>query len=255
MESDLLGIIPARYASSRFPGKPLARLGSRPMIQWVYEKASGFFQHLAVATDDERIFRVVKSFGGQVVMTDPGHRSGTERCAEAFRIMRNKHQVAYSHVVNIQGDEPLLATEQLKALTDGLRIPGASVSTLIKPLEDPAEMENPHVVKVVVDRTFKALYFSRSPIPYFRDQGPVKGKGAVQPSPATCYSHIGLYGFRADLLEKLVRLPATPLEQAESLEQLRWLEHGYTIQTTVSEIPSRGIDTPEDMEKIAHLFQ
>ncbi len=275
----MLGIIPARYASVRFPGKPLAKLGSRPMIQWVYERASTYFRHLAVATDDERIFRTVREFGGRAVMTDPGHGSGTERCAEAYRILRKEEQVDYTHVVNIQGDEPLLETEQFDALISGFRNPDVSVATLIRPLMDPDEAANPNVVKVVVDRRFRALYFSRSPIPFFRKipssrEIPTSGEAPLSreipsstenPSfaepeqggtaPAVFFAHVGLYGFRAGQLEELVHLPPAPLEKAESLEQLRWLEHGYTIQTSVTDFPSHGVDTPEDLERIAHLFK
>ena len=257
----MLGIIPARYDSTRFPGKPLAKLGSRPMIQWVYERASTYFRHLAVATDDERIFRTVREFGGRAVMTDPGHGSGTERCAEAFRILGEEEQMNYTHVVNIQGDEPLLAPQQFDALISGFRDPGVSVATLIRPLKDPGEVTNPNVVKVVVDRRFRALYFSRSPIPFYRESlsspgkpsfpGPEQGRTA----PSGFFAHVGLYGFRAGQLDELVHLPPSPLEQAESLEQLRWLEHGYTIQTSVTEFTSHGVDTPEDLERIAHLFE
>lgn len=240
--TDFLGIIPARYASTRFPGKPLALLGDKSMIQWVYERSSALFGHLLVATDDRRIEEAVKAFGGKVLMTSAEHGSGTERCAEAARIYSEQTGLDFSHVINIQGDEPLIQKEQLQALVDCFRGSEAGIATLIKPLQDKAELENPNVVKVVVDQSMRALYFSRSPIPFVRD----KEKAAQQ----QYYTHIGLYGFRREVLEQVVTLPSTPLEQAESLEQLRWMEHGIEIRTAITHFPSLGVDTPEDLELI-----
>jgi 3-deoxy-manno-octulosonate cytidylyltransferase (CMP-KDO synthetase) len=243
--AEFLGIIPARYASTRFPGKPLALLGSKPMIQWVYEGASSLFKHLVVATDDQRIHDAVKNFGGKVLMTSSRHRSGTDRCAEAARRYEDQENLSFSHVVNIQGDEPLIQKEQLQTLLDCFLSPEAGIATLIRHMNDKKELENPNVVKVVVDRSFRALYFSRSPIPFVRDNTIEKSPDKLQ-----FYSHIGLYAFRREILEQIVNLPPSSLEQAESLEQLRWLEHGITIQTAVSHLPSLGVDTPEDLEKI-----
>ena len=243
--AEFLGIIPARYASTRFPGKPLAMLGDKPMIQWVYERASFLFEHLVVATDDQRIYDAVERFGGKVQMTSPVHNSGTERCAEAAGLYEQQTGIGFSHVVNIQGDEPLIQPEQLQTLIECIQVPGTGIATLIRPLKASEELENPNVVKVVVDKSFRALYFSRAPIPFVRSPG-VKQKTPELPF----YTHIGLYAFRREILEQVVKLPPTTLEQAESLEQLRWMEHGITIRTAVTHLPSLGVDTPEDLELI-----
>ena len=240
-----LGIIPARYASSRFPGKPLAILGDKPMIQWVYERASSLFEHLVVATDDQRIFDAVKHFGGKVQMTSPEHKTGTERCAEAAVLFEQQTGQDFSYVVNIQGDEPLIQAEQLKTLIDCIQSPGTGIATLIRPLEEKEELDNPNVVKVVVDQSFRALYFSRAPIPFIRSSG-----NKQRPANLPFYTHIGLYAFRREVLDQVVTLPPSALELAESLEQLRWMEHGITIKTAVTHLPSLGVDTPEDLEQI-----
>jgi 3-deoxy-manno-octulosonate cytidylyltransferase (CMP-KDO synthetase) len=242
---DFLGIIPARYASTRFPGKPLAMLGQKPMIHWVYEGASSLFDHLLVATDDRRIYEAVSAFGGKVVMTSEAHKSGTERCAEAARIHEKESGLRFSHIVNIQGDEPLIQPGQIQTLMDCILVPDTPIATLMRPLAGAEELENPNVVKVVVDLSFRALYFSRAPIPWERDRSPGLKSGIPE-----YYAHIGLYAFRRDVLEELVKLPSTPLEQAESLEQLRWIEHGFRIRAAVTSLPSLGVDTPEDLEKI-----
>jgi len=247
--NEFLGIIPARYASTRFPGKPLAMLGDKPMIQWVYERASYLFEHLLVATDDKRIYDAVGRFGGKVLMTSSGHKSGTDRCAEAAGLYEQQTGLAFSHVFNIQGDEPLIQAEQLQTLIDCIQIPGTGIATLIRPLEAEEEFGNPNVVKVVVDQSFKALYFSRAPIPFVRSSG-AEQKTANIPF----YTHIGLYAFRREILEQMVELPPSALEQAESLEQLRWMEHGITIRTAVTHLPSLGVDTPEDLELIRKIY-
>ncbi|TFH23153.1 MAG: 3-deoxy-manno-octulosonate cytidylyltransferase, partial [Bacteroidia bacterium] len=218
--TDFLGIIPARYASTRFPGKPLALLGQKHMIQWVYERASSLFEHLLVATDDPRIYDAVVAFVGKVVMTSPEHSSGTERCAEAASLYEKESGLRFSHVVNIQGDEPLIQSRQLQTLLDCILVPDTPIATLIRPLNALEELENPNVVKVVVDLNFKALYFSRAPIPRVRDAKQDRESGGHK-----FYTHIGLYAFRREVLEEVVKLPPTLLEQAESLEQLRWMEH------------------------------
>lgn len=240
-----LCIIPARYASTRFPGKPLAMLGEKPMIQWVYEGASSLFEHLLVATDDQRIQNAVEKFGGNVQMTSPKHNSGTERCAEAAELYEDLTGIRFTHVVNIQGDEPLIKPDQLKALIGSFNTPGTGIATLIRQMNEKDELENPNVVKVVVDQSFRALYFSRSPIPYVRSGGGKKESGNIK-----FYTHIGLYAFQREILEQVVKLPPSALELAESLEQLRWLDHGFHIQTAVTHFPSLGVDTPEDLEKI-----
>lgn len=243
--TDFLGIIPARYASTRFPGKPLALLGQKPMIQWVYESASATFEHLLVATDDSRIYDAVLAFGGKVVMTSTEHRSGTERCAEAASLYEKDKGLRFNYVVNIQGDEPLIKSEQLLILTDCIQLPETPVATLIRPLISLEEFENPNVVKVVVDLNLNALYFSRAPIPRVRD---ASAEGKTE-GPAL-YTHIGLYAFRREVLETLMDLAPTPLEKAESLEQLRWMEHGINIRCALTNLPSLGVDTPEDLRKI-----
>lgn len=247
--NQFLGIIPARYASTRFPGKPLAILGNKPMIQWVYERASSELPHVIVATDDQRIMKTVEDFGGKAVMTSSHHLTGTERCAEALELYQETTGRNFSHVINIQGDEPLLKPEHLSALKNCFRQKETRIATLIQSMESIDDQENPNVVKVVVDLNFRALFFSRSPLPHLRRSPETEsGKGH------TFYTHIGLYAFRADLLRDLVQLPASPLEKAESLEQLRWLENGFSIQTALSKQASMGVDTPEDLARIARLI-
>lgn len=218
-------------------------LGHKPMIQWVYEGASFLFEHLVVATDDRRIYDAVEAFGGKVVMTSPDHPSGTDRCAEAVSLYEESTGFRFRHVVNIQGDEPLIETRQLEILLDCMRLPDTPIATLIRPLDSMEDLHNPNVVKVVVDLSYRALYFSRSPIPFVRDAG--QGRESTAP---VFYAHIGLYAFRREVLEEVVSLPSTPLEQSESLEQLRWMQHGYPIRTAVTSLPSQGVDTPEDLE-------
>lgn len=247
--NQFLGIIPARYASTRFPGKPLALLGNKPMIQWVYERASAILPQLVVATDDIRIKEAVEKFGGKVVMTSTSHRTGTERCAEALELFRQTHPSEITHVINVQGDEPLLKKEHLEALAACFNEKQTRIATLIQALQKEADLNNPNIVKVVVNRSFKALYFSRSPLPYIRET-PAEQNTKKHPF----YAHIGLYAFQAKTLSELVQLPASPLEKAESLEQLRWLENEYTIQTVVTDRPSMGVDTPDDLEEIRKLI-
>ncbi|MFH0756894.1 MAG: 3-deoxy-manno-octulosonate cytidylyltransferase [Bacteroidota bacterium] len=249
MVNQFLGIIPARYGSTRFPGKPLALLGNKPMIQWVWERASEAFTHLVVATDDTRIRDTVDGFGGKVVMTSADHSTGTERCAEAMDLFRQESSAKITHVVNIQGDEPLLNPGDLKALQEKFNEPDTQIVTLVQPLGSIGELVNPNVVKVVMDLSSRALYFSRSPIPFSRDAVP-----KIDVHPVRYFRHIGLYAFRADTLRELVRLPPSPMELAESLEQLRWLENGYVIHTSVTLEPSMGVDTPEDLEAVSKLL-
>jgi 3-deoxy-manno-octulosonate cytidylyltransferase (CMP-KDO synthetase) len=243
--SEFLGIIPARYASTRFPGKPLALLGEKPMIQWVYERASSLFKHLLVATDDQRIHDAVEGFGGKVQMTSSFHKSGTDRCAEAAGLYEKQTGLNFSHVVNIQGDEPLIRQEQLQTLVDCFQSPGTTIATLISQMDKSEELQNPNVVKVVVDQSFRALYFSRAPIPFIRNR-----ETAGEIKHIIFYKHIGLYAFRRDVLDRLVQLSPSDLEIVESLEQLRWMDHGFTISTAVTSFPSLGVDTPEDLEDL-----
>lgn len=238
-----IAIIPARYASTRFPGKPLAVLGGKTMIQRVYEQVAGVLDDAVVATDDERIYEAVKAFGGKVVMTSTEHRSGTDRCREAYLKVGDKYDV----VVNVQGDEPFIQASQLEALKRCFENPATQIATLVKPFraEDGlAALENPNSPKVVLDEASQALYFSRSVIPYLRN---VPREEWLMKH--TFYKHIGIYAFRAEVLREVTALPQSTLEKAESLEQLRWLENGYKIGVGVTDIETIGIDTPEDLEK------
>jgi len=218
------------------------------MIQWVYESSAQVFDQLVVATDDRRILDAVEGFNGRAVMTSPAHQSGTERCAEALKLMVKESGINYTHVINIQGDEPLIKKEQLILLKECFKDPDTEIATLIRPADDPAEIENPNVVKVVRDRLSNALYFSRSPIPFIRDsqRGWTRGN--------SYFVHLGLYGFRANVLSRLVKLSPGPLEAAESLEQLRWMEHGYTIRTRETPYQTMGVDTPEDLEALNSML-
>lgn len=240
----VIGIIPARYASTRFPAKPLARLGGKPVIQRVYEQVVGHMDEAVVATDDERIASVVRLFGGKVVMTSPNHRSGTDRCYEALTKVPGEFDV----VVNIQGDEPFIQPSQLEAVKACFADESVDIATLVKPFtpSDGIEaLQNPNSPKVVVNNKMEALYFSRSVIPYIRG----KELGDEWLAAHTFYKHIGLYAYRASVLAEITRLPQSSLELAESLEQLRWLENGYKIKVGVTQVETIGIDTPADLER------
>jgi len=238
----ITGIIPARYASSRFPGKPLAMLGDKPMVQWVYEGCKDSFDHIAVATDDRRIADAVEEFGGQCIMTSPDHRTGTERCLEAVQQMDRLHGVQTDIVVNVQGDEPFIRQEQIRELLGCFENALVEIGTLRRQFSGDENPSDPNIVKLVTDRTGRALYFSRSPIPFFRDGN--------QPGPDQYLKHIGLYAFRKATLEKICKLDPSSLEQAESLEQLRWMENGLAIHTRPTAHVSIGVDTPEDLERL-----
>ncbi len=239
-----IGIIPARYASTRFPGKPLADLGGKPMIQRVYEQAKKALNTVVVATDDERIYNCVKSFGGEVVMTRADHKCGTDRCLEAWE----KLQIAQPAVViNIQGDEPFIQPEQIEAIKSCFDDPTTEIATLVKPFTEEdglAALENPNTPKVVMAPDGTALLFSRSVIPYLR--GIDKNEWLKQ---HLHYKHIGMYAYRTNVLAQITQLAQTPMEKAESLEQLRWLENGYKIKVAVCHTASIGIDTPADLQK------
>jgi 3-deoxy-manno-octulosonate cytidylyltransferase (CMP-KDO synthetase) len=236
----ILGVIPARFASSRFPGKPLAIIAGKPMLQHVFERASQarYLSRLVIATDDERIRDAARSFGAPVQMTRSDHASGTDRAAEVASA--DQAEV----IVNIQGDEPLIDPAAIDAAALALlEDPELPMATLKKRISDPEDVTNPNVVKVVTDRWDNAIYFSRSPIPYVRAG-----------SPAAHSKHIGLYVYRRDFLLQYSDLPVGPLEQAERLEQLRALENGYRIRVAETEYDSLGVDTPEDLEKVSYLF-
>lgn len=238
-----LGIIPARYASTRFPAKPLAMLGGKTVIQRVYEQVAGVLDDAYVATDNVRIEAAVKSFGGKVVMTSVDHKSGTDRCYEACTKIGGDFDV----VVNIQGDEPFIQPSQLQTVKSCFDDSSTQIATLVKPFsgnDDFAVLENVNSPKVVVNKNMNALYFSRSIIPYQRN---VDKNDWLKNH--TYYKHIGLYAYRTEVLKEITSLPQSSLELAESLEQLRWLENGYTIKVGISEVETIGIDTPQDLEK------
>lgn len=244
-----IGIIPARYASTRFPAKPLAMLGGKPVIERVYEQVAGVLDDAYVATDDERIEAAVKDFGGKVVMTSIHHESGTDRCYEAY----TKIGEGYDVVVNIQGDEPFIQPQQLLEVRRCFDDNSTQIATLVKsfsPNDGLQALENPNSPKVVVDGSMHALYFSRSVIPYLRNVP--HGEWL---SHHTYYKHIGLYAYRAEVLAQITSLPQSPLELAESLEQLRWLENGFTIKVGISEIETIGIDTPADLVKAEEFLK
>lgn len=244
-----IAIIPARYASTRFPGKPLALLGGKPVIQRVYEQVAGVLDDAVVATDDRRIYDAVLAFGGKAEMTSTEHRSGTDRCWEAYR----KQGGAYDVVVNVQGDEPFIRPAQLEALKRCFDDSETQIATLVKPFaeKDGLEaLENPNSPKVVLDGRSRALYFSRSVIPYLR--GVDRAEWLRR---HTYYKHIGIYAFRTEVLREVTALPQSPLELAESLEQLRWLENGYRIGVGVTNFDTVGIDTPEDLERAERFLK
>ncbi|GAB4259826.1 MAG: 3-deoxy-manno-octulosonate cytidylyltransferase [Saprospiraceae bacterium] len=233
-----LGIIPARYGSSRFPGKPLADIGGKPMIQWVYEKAlQSELDEVVVATDDQRILEAVEAFGGKALMTASTHSSGTDRCAEVAAMTPFS---AFSFVVNIQGDEPGIDPALINAVLEVLRSDEKLlISTLASRIQEPEQVSDPNVVKAVFDRNQKALYFSRSSVPFVRNDG----------ATPVYYRHIGLYAFRRNALLQVAQMEQSSLERAEQLEQLRWLENGIPIGVAVVAHSSIAIDTPADLEK------
>jgi 3-deoxy-manno-octulosonate cytidylyltransferase (CMP-KDO synthetase) len=244
----IIGIIPARYSSARFPGKPLVVIDGKTMIQRVYEQAlkCNKLTKLVVATDNDAIYSHIRCFGGNVLMTSVYHRSGTERCNEIVEILQKSGEY-YDYVINIQGDEPFINPEQISQLIYCLGNGQTQLATLIKKITNPEELSNPNVVKVTVDKNGSALLFSRSPIPFTR--------GANQESwlsVTNYFKHIGIYGYQSKVLGAIVNLPETPLETAESLEQLRWLEHGFRIKTQVTEFESIAIDAPADLLKITN---
>lgn len=246
--AQFIGIIPARYASTRFPGKPLALLGGKPMVERVYERVAGVLDYVAVATDDERIRQAVEDFGGNVVMTSESHRSGTDRCYEALTRIEKQTGRTFGVVVNIQGDEPFIHPDQLRALMACFEDESTDIATLVKPFtkEDGyAAIENPNSPKVVVGQQNQAIYFSRSPIPYLRGET----ERALWPEKHRYLKHIGLYAYRRDVLAQITSLPQTPLELAESLEQLRWIENGFRIRVAETNIETIGIDTPSDLTR------
>lgn len=246
---EFIAIIPARYASTRFPGKPLADMKGKPMIRRVYEQVKKSVDKVYVATDDMRIFDAVTSFGGRAVMTSADHKSGTDRCREAYEKIGAGEDV----IINIQGDEPFIKPSQIEAIKSCFDIDSTQIATLVRqftPDEGFEALVNPNSPKVVLGKDNEALYFSRSVIPYIRGCEPHEwpGKGVF-------YKHIGMYAYRADILKQITALPQSPLEIAESLEQLRWLQNGYKIRAGVTTQETIGIDTPEDMAKALEFIK
>lgn len=236
-------IIPSRYESTRFPGKPLADIGGKPMIQRVYEQAAKAIAEVWVATDDERIVNAVKKFGGNVVMTSLNHRSGTDRCAEAVLKASEITGKTYDVVINVQGDEPFMQPDQIELITRCfIDSADTEIATLIQPILKNEDIFRSDMVKVILDNEQNAIYFSRSPIPYI-----VKTDESQWLEKYPFYGHVGLYAYRNTVLQQLAKLTEGILEKVESLEQLRWLENGFKIKTNVTDSDSFGIDTPEDL--------
>lgn len=243
------GIIPARYASFRFPGKPLALIGNKPMIQMVYEQAAKKLDLVFVATDDERINNTVKSFGGRSIMTSSAHQSGTDRCAEAVKVISDTTGINIDIAINIQGDEPFIQPEQIGLLMNCFESESVGIATLIRIAGEGEDIFNPNQPKVIINTDGDAIYFSRAAIPYIRDVE--KNKWSEKHS---YYKHIGLYAYKTEILKKITQLNRSPLEITESLEQNRWIENGYRIRTAVTTWESIGVDTPEDLERANMLL-
>ncbi|MBQ6652400.1 MAG: 3-deoxy-manno-octulosonate cytidylyltransferase [Prevotella sp.] len=239
-----ISIIPARYASTRFPGKPLADLGGKSVIQHVYERVSQVIENVYVATDDERIFRTVNTFGGKAIMTRSDHRSGTDRICEALEKVRSDENNGELVVINVQGDEPFIRPEQIETLCGLFDTDETHIATLATHFNSPDDAKSPNSPKIVTDKRGFALYFSRSVIPFVREAG----------GNFPYLKHIGIYAYRADVLREIAQLPPSPLEKAESLEQLRWLENGYRIRVGLTSQATIGIDTPADLEKARQLL-
>jgi 3-deoxy-manno-octulosonate cytidylyltransferase (CMP-KDO synthetase) len=241
-----IGIIPARFESTRFPGKPLAMIQNKPMIQWVVERTSSVLEIVYVATDHEGIAKAVENCGGNYIFTSPDHSSGTDRVAEAA--LKLSEKIDFDAVINVQGDEPFIRPEQIRELISCFT-PDIQIVTLIRQITDVSELENPNKPKVVVTHSGQAIYFSRSIIPYFR--GKEKHDWLDQ---HIYWAHVGMYGYRKDILQQITQLDKGKLEMAESLEQLRWIEYGYRIQTALTHHSNFGIDTPEDLRQALQLF-
>ncbi len=242
-----IALIPARFQSTRFPGKPLALLGGKPVIQWVYENSALGLKQVWVATDDKRIFKTVQNFGGKAIYTHSNHKSGTDRCAEAARLL--EQEIEFDAVINIQGDEPFVRAEQLLQLMSSFD-ENTAIATLVREIENADELFNPNRPKVVLDNFNNALYFSRSPVPYVR--GEMEGNWYLYHK---FWSHVGMYAYTKQVLQEITQLESGKLEKAEALEQLRWLENGYRIKTAVTHFQSIGIDTPADLTAAEMLLK
>lgn len=243
---NIIGLIPARYASTRFPGKPLADIAGKSMIQRVYEQAKKCksLSEVIVATDDNRIAEVVKAFGGNFCMTSSEHPSGTDRCAEVVE----KLSLNCEGVVNIQGDEPFIDPVQIEQLCSCFQDDRTQLATLVRKINDPEVLFNPNAPKVIINKEGFATYFSRQTIPYLRG---VEQKNWIDHH--TYFQHIGIYGYRTSVLKEITKLPASSLEKAEALEQLRWIENGYKIKTAITDLENLAVDTQEDLQRILQL--
>lgn len=238
----ILGIIPARYASTRFPGKPLIDIAGKTMIQRVYEQAKqcNLFSKIIVATDDEKIFNHIANLGGDAIMTDSTHQNGTERCAEVVEKLTDSFDI----IINIQGDEPFVDPNIFSLLIHAFSDELTEIATLIKPISDESLLANPNIIKVTKNKQGRALYFSRAAIPFLRNAE----------APIQFYKHIGLYAYRRKTLLNIVQLPLSTYENAEMLEQLRWLENGYAIQLVETELEADSVDVPEDLDRLLKKY-
>ena len=245
-----LGVIPARYASTRFPGKPLVDIAGKPMIQRVYERASEALEEVWVATDDTRIEEAVQGFGGRVVMTAEACPSGTDRCREAAEKIAAATDLSFDVVINIQGDEPFLHPEMFESLKSCFDDGTADIATLVNPVVELEEIFNPSEAKVVFDKDKDALYFSRSPVPYVMEV-----EKADWLEHHTFYKHVGVYAYKMEVLKEITELSVSPLEATERLEQNRWLEHGYKIKVEITHHESIPVDTPEDLKRVEKLLK
>jgi 3-deoxy-manno-octulosonate cytidylyltransferase (CMP-KDO synthetase) len=241
---NIIGIVPARFGSVRFPGKPLVDINGKSMVQRVYEQSikANLLSKVLIATDDERIFNHVKDFGGDAILTSPQHQSGTDRCAE---VMNKLGMNEWEAVINIQGDEPFIHPEQIDLLCSTFDNPDTTISTLVKKINSSDELFNHNNVKVILNKKQQAIYFSRSPIPYSRN---FPEQEWLRHS--TYYKHVGIYGYRTSTLLEISQLAKTNLEITESLEQLRWIENGHVIRAEITNLESVAIDTPDDLLRI-----
>jgi 3-deoxy-manno-octulosonate cytidylyltransferase (CMP-KDO synthetase) len=248
MKKTIIGIIPARFASTRFPGKPLVNIVGKSMVHRVYDQAmkSSSLSDVIVATDDVRIERAVNEFGGKVCLTSDKHPSGTDRCAEVVE----KLKLACDAIINIQGDEPFIDPKQIDLICACFDDERTELATLIKKISSPEVLFNPNSPKVLIDREQFAIYFSRHAVPYIRG---IQEKNWIEQH--TFFQHIGIYGYRTDVLRKITRLSPSSLEKAESLEQLRWIENGYRIKTAITTLETLAVDTPEDLTRILHQLK
>lgn len=246
-----IGIIPARYNSTRFPGKPLHLIQGVSMIERVYRRAkqANLVSYLVVATDDERIFEHVRQFGGEAIMSSPNHQSGTDRCREVLDIAEKQFERSFDIAVNIQGDEPLIDAQNINVLVDTFSNPNIEISTLKRQIFDKKELFSPNVVKVITDIYNKAIYFSRNPLPFVANMS--EDEWLMQHD---FYKHIGIYAYRTEILRKITNLATSNLENCEKLEQLRWIENGFSIYAFVTNSDVYSVDVPEDVEKIERLI-